>query len=251
MILPPDASPREILDHFRTEAQQHFDEWDRFYGPDCFEDGSSGFLITVWELAKRKGAGPVLQKIDERHHERQTPKWVDLYEELLEARATDTPPMQLLAGMKIPISLKQHVWTDFGRAKEELRDQKDPSIENAKALLTILKSIVNDPSLEKHCVVNREGILQSMSDSNPRSAFMPIMIIGVVLMIVLGLVAVFVPIMQCSSCGGGGFDQAEMERLNPDHPPGSVWSCGLCDNRGSITILKRMLPMRYVLQDTP
>jgi len=84
---------------------------------------------------------------------------------------------------------------------------------------------------------------ESKPDPKPRSAFMPILLIVVGLVICAGVVVAFVPLVDCEGCVGVGtataaewhavvgWDEEDEPYSGPD-----IFLCGACFNTGSATL---------------
>ena len=78
-----------------------------------------------------------------------------------------------------------------------------------------------------------------------RSAFLPIMLVVMGLVIVAGAVVAFVPLVECNGCFGAGYiSWSEFEQLFPNIGIQIVlepaWSCVWCVSTGQITVWRKV-----------
>ena len=86
-----------------------------------------------------------------------------------------------------------------------------------------------------------------MTTPRTRSSFVPMLLIGVGALVCVGLVAMYVPIMECDVCMGlvlvtnaEGWEGWPSE-MHPDFEPnGTYWACDRCDEKGKITLSRRL-----------
>ena len=88
-----------------------------------------------------------------------------------------------------------------------------------------------------------------MTTPKPRSAFLPVMLIVVGLVIVAGVVVFYVPVMECEACFGAGIisEEEEIEALVLMRNERSYieslvtepWQCMWCMETGKTTVLRK------------
>ena len=75
-----------------------------------------------------------------------------------------------------------------------------------------------------------------MTTPKPRSAFIPIMLLIVGVVICAGVVLAFVPLVECDIClGMGSFTESP-----PDFNGWYAWTCDWCSERGVLTLFRKL-----------
>ena len=84
-----------------------------------------------------------------------------------------------------------------------------------------------------------------MTDPKPRSAFLPIMLLIVALVICAGVVVAFVPLVECDPCYGlGSVSLDDLQAYEDSTGSGGEgvpryregWSCRFCSGSGRVTL---------------
>ena len=80
-----------------------------------------------------------------------------------------------------------------------------------------------------------------MPDPKERSAFLPIMLLVVGLVVIAGVVLAFVLTVDCEACEGLGTLDYDAWGGRRWSEPQIVWACYWCQGKGSITLYRMLI----------